>query len=218
MNNSNNRAIIIVAIIGAIATITAAFLSYRAGVDQVMIPITTTQTAVAKQTPTIDSVSIQEMPFSAIPYTFGNDAATASSSLFIHNGESGMDYQLKYSVPQTGDAYAGLYFSFDDSENLENFKFVEVTVSFEDDNTSFDMFMKDITKPWNVTTIRIGKTANYPNDVKVTQTDDDYKITIPLSMFTPLDLKAVKEVGFSVSTLSSGVGSFTVKKLEFIKE
>lgn len=215
---NRNIAIIIVALIGAISTITAAIISYKAGIDQVMIPITTTQTAQARQTPTSNSVSIQQMRFSAIPYTFGNNAANASSNLIVHNGESGINYQLKYSVPQTGEVYAGLYFNFDTSENLENFKFLEVTVSFENDSTSFDLFMKDITKPWDVTTIRIGKSAKYPSDVKVTLMGDDYQITIPLSMFAPLDIKAVKEIGFSVSTLSSGTSSFTIKKLEFIKE
>jgi hypothetical protein len=218
-NNQGNTTAIIVAIIGVIGAIATGFFSYKAGTAQVEIPIRATQTAEAKQTPTnsasADIVSIEDMQFLAEPYTIGDDV---SSHLSIYNGKSGTDYQLQYSVPQINDEFAGFFFRMEDSENLENFNYAEVTVSFEDDSASLEMYIKDITMPWGVPVIRIGKTVNYQSGVKVTQEGDDYTIKIPLSTFAPLDLKAIKEIGFYAGAFSSGTSSFTIKKLLFTKE
>lgn len=57
MDNQNNRTAIIVAAIGIVTTIITGFFSYKVGTAQVEIPIMATQTAEAKQTPTISAVN-----------------------------------------------------------------------------------------------------------------------------------------------------------------
>lgn len=218
-NDKTSNATIIAAIITAIAMILVGIISYRTGIAQVETSIRATQTAEAKQTLTIsttpDVAAISDMQFRVEPYTIGNNV---SSHLSIHSDKAGIAYELTYTVPQENDTYVGLFFRIDNSENLENFNYVQVTTVFEDDNTSFEMYIKDITMPWDVSTIRIGKNISYPNNVKITQEGDDYTIKIPFSVFTPLDMKAVKEIGFYAGDFSSGTHSFIIKELEFTKE
>lgn len=226
---------LIPAALTAMVGIIAAFLSYRAGVDAIRIPLMATQTAEAKSTPvavltvtqsvkvtpTVENkiLSIEGVPFKVFAYSGDNDpnVGKGSGSLtVVRSGISSTEYYLDYFLPNEGDAYAGLALRFLDSQDWTAYEFVEVTISFEDEQASCDFGVRDIAG--KIDYVRFGGSSP-SSDIALTISGKQQIAKIPLAInFKSVNRKVVYELIFNTdSYFTRGHHTFKVSAVKLLK-
>jgi hypothetical protein len=162
-----------------------------------------------------DIVSISSMSFIAFAYG-DNDKGYGNLSI-INNENSETSYMADYSLPDQGDGYAGIAFRFSAPQNLSIYKYVEVTIIFDDEQASCDFAFRDFND--KIDNVRLGATASPRDDITVDVKGKEQTIKIPLATgFSTIKLNGIKEIGFNTGThFTRGNHSFTVNGIKFLK-
>lgn len=170
--------------------------------------------------PSDKRIPIESIPLNSVPYGGASDLSggqgLSSLSLIVDN-PSQIGYRLDYSLPDTGDGYAGLAFTFLTPQDLSDYEAIEVTIRYGDEQARGEIFFKDITN--QVNGVRLGDTIPPSTDVSVTTEGQKQTIHIPLKTnFGAVNLDVVKEIGFHAHTdFSRGQHAFTVSEIVFLK-
>ncbi len=124
-------------------------------------------------------------------------------------------YVFDYDVPSDGRAgYAGLDFRFQQTQDLSQYRAIQIVMDYPDDRAQCELFLKDVA--WKSDYILLGRTT--PPGGSLSIRGAEYTYEIPLSAFPTPDLKAVLELGFSVDTdITTGAHRITVKQVRFIR-
>jgi len=119
-------------------------------------------------------------------------------------------YKLYYSIPKDGDAYAGISLWFSEPQDLTEYKYIELTISFGDNQARCRLFIKDSFTGYGFVMLGDG------NIVSAKQ--DEQTIKIPLKSFSSISRKLVKDLDFDVNgDFVRGDNSFTVSNIRFLK-
>jgi hypothetical protein len=182
-------------------------------------PAPTTQTSAATQSREDGTLRLESMPLVAFSYGGESDPAVGKgwSRLFIvYDKASTPGYRLDYTLPNDGYGYAGLAFKFSKSQNLSGYKFLEVALKFNDEQTRCELALKDISKKTNYVPVGIG--VSLEKGATVTADEDRLIFRIPLDTGFKIAQEAVDEMGVLCDTDSSrGNHSFTVSEIKFIQ-
>lgn len=193
---SSNAVPILVAIIGALATILATLLLV------LKEPITAWFTS-----PELKTLTIEEIPQRVFAY-YGeaeNAGGFAKLDLLFDGIDGKPSYALDYNIPGDQKGYVGLAFTFDTGANLSKYDAVECTILFSQLSDVVDLYFKDIANNFN--TIRISN--NGANEMM---------LRYELRNFPKINFNAVKEFGIVVSSdFSSGSHQVRIKNVRFIK-
>ena len=100
---------------------------------------------------------------------------------------------------------------------MSEYRFIEITIDFKDDQTLCKLWIKDIAGRGNY--VLIGGAVPPSGSVIVSTEGRAQTIRIPLEIsFDSANLKAVRELNFAVdSEISQGGHSFTVSRITFVK-
>lgn len=120
-------------------------------------------------------------------------------------------YKLDYDLPKDGNAYAGVALWFPEPVDLSNYNFIELKVSFADDQARFRLFIKDAFNGQDSVTLGDGKIV----DAKL----QPQTISLPLKTFFPsVAKKSVRELDLDTNNLfTQGKHTFTVSQIQFRK-
>ncbi len=181
-----------------------------------------TPTSSPSLTPTpTPRVSIESLGLVAFPYGGEGDPRVRrgrGSLSIIYEEASPVGYILDYSLPDTGEGYAGLAFRFHQSQDLTDFEAVEMTISFGDEQARCEVFFKDIDDQTDY--VRLGVPMLPTSDVAVRIDGQKQTLRIPLSTnFPRVDISAVREIGFNANTSFSprGTHTCTVTGINFLR-
>ena len=159
---------------------------------------------------------IEKAPVSAGLYEGVKDPATGGGAGYLEvtsalsDEQIATSYKLYYSIPKDGEAYAGISMWFSEPQDLSEYQFIELTISFGDDQARCRLFIKDSFEGYGVVTLGDG-------DI-VSANKSEQTIKIPLKSFASLSRKFVKKLDFDVnSSFVRGENSFTVSKIRFLK-
>jgi len=139
----------------------------------------------------------------------GSGYLTVTST--VSEGEFRTSYRLEYDLPQDGDAYAGVVLWFPEPRDLTGYNFIELTISFGDDQARCTLFIKDSFGGKNSVILGDGDIVR----AKV----EEQTIQIPLKTYFPsVARKSVREIDLDVNSLVvTGKHSFTVSRIQFRK-
>lgn len=124
-------------------------------------------------------------------------------------------FQFDYDLPTDGTfGYAGLDFRFDQTQDLSDYKSIKIVLSYFDDLTQSELFIKDVSFQGDY--VLLGKSTPVGGSLSVAGTL--YTYTIPLSNFIKPNFKSIYEVGLSVDTdITKGAHKIAVNEISFLK-
>jgi hypothetical protein len=166
-----------------------------------------------------DANSIEGRSFEVIPYTFGSYAAEGTTYLkVIHDDKGHNDYDFEYSLLKADGTWVGVVFRFDKPEDLAKFNYIEIEITFEDDEAVSDLFIKDVNMSPNVETVPIGAKVMDQEGIVRTTVGNTHTIKIPLRPhFEHVNFEVVKEIGFSIGTYTPESLSFVIRDIRFLE-
>jgi hypothetical protein len=167
-----------------------------------------------------DILSIWSIPSFVVAY--GGDTNPADTSggtghlTVIHNENIGTGYLVDYYLPDAGEGYAGLAFKFVEPQDLSSYEFVEITVSFGDEQARCDFFMKDISDQTDL--VLLSNTIPSNTDIILNVIDTGQIVRIPFtSNFAAVNRKFIKEIGCNANTdFLRGKHTFTISGIKFL--
>ena len=225
-------ATILTAVAGIIIAFFTAYFGYRAGVDAIQIPLRATQTAEAKLTPIVTGhtakatpaadkgLLIESLPVKVYNYE-GIDnpkVGKGSSHLSItFDGGSRVGYLFNYSLPEQGEGWTGLAFTFSSAQDLAEYKFVEATIDFGDEQTNTRLFINDEAGQKDSVLLGIGTPLG--TGMVVSANGKELTFRIPLDAnYKYVNRKIIEEIDFDCdASTTRGNHTFTVKGIRFLK-
>jgi hypothetical protein len=176
-------------------------------------------------TTTASSIESKYLPIETIPMDFfcysdeidKHVTGKGWGRLIIRTENARAGYVLEYSIPDTGDGYAGLSFTFSSDQDLTEFEFIVFTINFGDNQARTNLYMKDIAKSGNIVPLGVGIPIAQGATVNTNGSDQTFKIPIATN-FSSLNRKVVREIGFnSDQGTSRGWHTFKVSDVKFVK-
>ena len=161
--------------------------------------------------------SIESFPLKVFDYDGVGDSSVKQgwAKLSIAFPNQRPIYQFDYDLPTDGTfGYAGLDFRFDQTQDLSDYKSIKIGLSYFDDLTQSELFIKDISFQGDY--VLLGKSTPAGGSLSVAGTE--YTYTIPLSSFVKPNFKSIYEVGLSVDTdITKGKHKIAVNEISFIR-
>ncbi len=198
LTGKQNKTLIAVALIGALATILVGVLA---------LPPFQEWIRNLGREQKIEALAIEQVPQRVFAY-YGqveNVGGFAKLDLLFDGTDGKPVYALAYNLPGDQTGYVGLAFQFEAGSNLSNYDAVECTVTFSQLSDVVDLYFKDIANNFN--TIRVSN--NGANEMRVR-----YEFT----NFPKINFNAVKEFGIVVSSdFSTGSHQANLKNVRFVK-
>jgi len=192
---SSNIVPILVAIIGALATIIVTLLTIFK--EPILDRF---------NSPDLKALAIEEIPQNIFVFAGNNspDGGWGAFSL-VYDDKHILNYRMEYSLPEDKYGYAGMVFQFPEGHNLSAYKAVEFTIALKVPTDAIDLFIKDISNNNN----KIHIAGNGQNEMVLS-----YEFT----NFPEINFNAVKEVGVIASTdFSKGDHQVRIKSVRFVK-
>jgi hypothetical protein len=126
-------------------------------------------------------------------------------------GKTNTVYSLNYDLPQEGDAYSGVALWFAEPLDLSEYNFIELTISFSDDQSRCRFFIKDGFKGEDFVLLGDGSIISAKTQPQV--------IKLGLSDYFPaVARKAIREIDLDANNyVTQGNHSFKVSKIQFSK-
>ncbi len=169
-----------------------------------------------------DAISIESMPLKVVYYFSGvgdpKKGNTGDGLSVVYGEDSRANYRLNYVLPADGDGWVGLAFVFSSKQNLADFKYIEVKMTFDTGQTYCRLFIKDNTDTLEDSVpLKLG--APLQPDIAVSITDRTQTLKIPLDTnFEHVNPVAITEVDFDCDTnITRGDRTFTVNSIRFLK-
>ncbi len=174
-----------------------------------------------KATPSVDKgILIESMPVKVDNYEGINypKVGKGSSHLSVmFDSEGHISYLIDYSLPNDGDGWTGLAFTFSNAQDLAESKFIEVTIDFGDEQTNTRLFIKD--EGGQKDSVLLGMGIPLGTGISSSTSGKEVTFRIPLDAnFTYVNRKIVKEIDFDCdASTTRGNRTFTVKRIRFLK-
>jgi hypothetical protein len=164
----------------------------------------------------LESESFTASTFDGIGDERGN--VQGNAHLHILNDDGIWGYQVDYSLPTNPDeyGYAGLVFDFSSPNDLSEFRFVEVTISYTDADVLCYMNFEDIAQERGYVVL---DEDNLPVGSSVTRLNaQDMIIQIPLQgNFGAVNFDVIKKIGFTADTAyTRGAHTFIIRSVRFL--
>ncbi|NBD35341.1 MAG: hypothetical protein GVY30_05015 [Chloroflexi bacterium] len=120
-------------------------------------------------------------------------------------------YDLYYQMGQDGEAYAGIALQFQEPQDLTAYNYIELTISFGDQQSRCELFIKDGFGGKNSVVLGDGKFVEAQREAQT--------VRIPLETYFPsISRKLVREIDLNVNNyLVTGDHSFRVSDIKFTK-
>jgi hypothetical protein len=191
------------------AQITAAAIS-------IFGPISTTQTAEARITPSVsvtsanatDILLLESIPQEMFSFQGSDEKRAGKANLRILYASNQQPlYKFIYDLPTSVDTYGwvGLAFRFDEGINVSEYKFLDFTIRFDAAGQSIDLYLVDRADIKKSTSI-------------VSPGKDVTNVSFPLTNFTEVDLNALKEINFYTDTdANTGYHTLFISNIRFVK-
>jgi hypothetical protein len=128
-------------------------------------------------------------------------------------------YDLRYSVPKgtTVITQAGITFSFDREQDLSEYKYIRMIMSFNSRDAECVWNIRD--KRGNVNRYTIALGSNYSSDIFADRNGNDLIVSIPLSTyFKQLDFQHITSVSCGVNNKTPGDHRITIGDIAFLKD
>ena len=180
-----------------------------------LVSLSTSADTTSSTTPTRDLqnlTSIEDFPGTVFDFSSGGGYGWLN---VIRSGNGDFDYQFNYAMPQDNeDAFAGIFFDFTPTRNLTEFKSLQITISFSDDDTICLVYLEDQTGAQNHLKLGLDE---HPVTVDVTRWDSAKVFTIPLAEnFPDTNMQSINGVGIGAGHIE-GLHICTVQEIYLLK-
>jgi|SRR3990172_215722 len=223
-NSGKPNSKIVIAIVGALGLIIAAFIGYAATIKSTLLPIEATQTAEVLHSASAGAnqahVAIETMGISASPYSgenfsyLGDSKATLST---VVGSEGITQYWLDYEIFASGKpGQAVLEFKFQNLQNLIAYKYIEFTVDFITPNTQVGFYFENANENGQGDAITLSNNLDIESVIVTHLENERYRFQIPLDRFTDTNMSNVSELGIYVhSDFIVGKGKIMIENISF---
>jgi len=137
----------------------------------------------------------------------GSDEGLGGNAFFrlVYDDNEKPVYKLIYDLPLDQSGYGGVAFQFDKGQNVSEFQSIDFTIQFNKKNDVIDLYLVDI--------------SDARAHVRVINTGiKERNLSIPLSNFNDIDLKAIKEISFNSDTsFVTGYHETLISNIRFIR-
>lgn len=223
-NSSSSNAKIVIAVIGAVGLIIAAYLGYVATIKSTSLPIEATQTANALSGTTTEPnqqyVALETMGISAAPFSGQNypelGDSTASLSTVRGNNDA-TQYWLDYEISSSGKpSQAGLEFKFQNLQSLVAYKYVDFTIDFVIPDTQAGFYIENENENGKGDAVTLSRNMDTENVIVTHLENEKYRFQIALERFTDTNMSNVSEFGIYVNNnLLVGKGKIMIEDILF---
>lgn len=167
-------------------------------------------TRVVEVTPTSDDqiLAVESIPATVSAYLDNDTDPAQSSALEIINGNgSGVTYQHRYSFPDNAVGYAGINFQFDTLQDFSTYNVIEMTIAIDGTPEGCDLYFHDATG------------NRYPVSCQARFFADKQTITIPLQNYAEVNMKAIRNIYILIHpSASKGEVKVALWNLRFIRQ
>jgi len=179
--------------------------------------VTVTQLAIVTPTPNIDAVSVETIPGELFSYNGEKDPEVGNGLgrlVIAYRPNRPLLYRFDYTIPEEGNAYAGFVFLFTDTFNFEDYDYIELTITYDDNSAKAQIGVKDITG--SVQFIRLTDGFVGGSEITTTGNEKTQVIQIPVDInFNEVNKKLIKEISFSVNAaFTRGIHTFRIENIQ----
>lgn len=138
----------------------------------------------------------------------------------INRANDDFDYLFYYNMPQTGDGYAGIFFRFTPTVNFTEFAFLQVTVSFGDENAVCEIYLEDQVGEKSYIALWNNKLVNASEDARMEIEGNNRVFTIPIAgnFLAVPDKQSIAGIGISINAnVIRGSHSCTIQQVYLLK-
>lgn len=217
-------------LLGFLGTVLVAYLGYLGTRSQTELPIQATQTAAAHSlfpTPLdssnasqiTESILISIGDFPGEIFNFSGNGGYGELHV-IHRTNDDFDYLFSYIMPQTEDSYAGIFFRFTPTVNFTEFAFLQVTVSFGDENAVCEIYLEDQAGGKSYIALWNNKLVNASEDARMEIEGNNRVFTIPIAnnFLNVPNKQSIAGIGISINTnVIRGSHSCTIQEIYLLK-
>jgi hypothetical protein len=141
-----------------------------------------------------------------------------STNLSVLNNMGSQSYTIDFLHSKKDLSHYGrLVFFFKETQDLSRFDFLEIVLTFENENTRTGFYIQDIAG--KLSGISVGGGLPLPDGVEDKISGKQHKITIPWSYFSVANKKALNALFFDIdNTAASGSYGITVDSIKFISD
>lgn len=127
----------------------------------------------------------------------------------LTDNEFTTSYELEYSLPRDGDAYAGVSLWFPEPQDLTRYDFIELTIRFGDEQSRCRLFIKDSFGGQDFVLLGDGNVV----EAKI----EEQTIQVPIqTYFAGIARSSIREIVLDVNNeFVQGSHSFTVSSIKF---
>lgn len=132
------------------------------------------------------------------------------------------DYRLEYTMPSEEEAYAGIYFAFSPTEDLNRFNSISTTISFSNSSAQCAIYLQDQNGVQSYVRLTDAGTERTGKSVTFTPAAKGFTFIIPINEnFTdvPINKGSIAGVGFGVNKdFTVGEHHCVIHDLRFLEQ
>jgi hypothetical protein len=163
------------------------------------------------------AISIEEFPGEI--FNFSGNSGYAELHV-IRKANDDFDYLFYYRMPESGDGYAGIFFRFTPTVNFTDFAFLQVTVSFGDENAICEIYLEDQDSRKSYVALWNNKLVNASADARIEIDGNNRVFTIPIAdnFLDVPNKQSIAGIGISINTnVLRGSHSCTIQQIYLLK-
>ena len=180
-------------------------------------------------TPTSQSIDTNKVAiedFQGEVYSYSSRDVFAYGELkVIRNPDGDLDYRLYYEVLPDADSWAGIFFYFSPTQDLTQFKNLQVTINFSDEQARCGIFLQDLHDRKSFIILGNNRFDNASDDAQMVIQGNNRIFTIPLASnflqdvdSNPLNKQSISGVGFGMDGSEiSGEYNCTIQEVSFLR-
>lgn len=169
-------------------------------------------------------VSIKTIPLSIMAFGAEDNqdyGEGSGSAILTVDQDSNLDtnYMLTYSLPLTKEGYAGVIFHFVTPQDFQAYKFIEVTITFSDNEANCSLELAH--SPKERAYLPLGGSNLPTEDSTKTTTGNRHTIRVSLEAFSrqKITMQSIMEMAFTANTFyTRGTHGFTLHDVKLIKQ
>ena len=153
---------------------------------------------------------VEAASVTAFPYEGGQGWANLAVTISPDDETVKTRYVFSYGIPEQGEGYAGLNLQFADPQDLSEFNFVELKISFEDDQAQCNFCIDDSFGRYNCVILGgnggiVSAAGRGPQAVSLQLSE----------FFSAISLSFVSELTFDATLSPKGDHAFTISEIQF---
>lgn len=138
----------------------------------------------------------------------------------INKANDDIDYRFYYEMPQSADAYAGIFFRFTPTLDFTEFAALQVQLNFSDTNAICQVYLEDQDEGKSYITLTTDKLLNASPDASMEIEGNNRVFTVPIAsnFLDRLNKQSVAGIGISInSKLVQGKHSCIIQQIHLLK-